>query len=199
MADPIDRDDFTEGRIWTGTVVRPTADLLTDGGYGDAARLRVDPDQTSFWQGLQYRTFREINIPNGATLVLRVNAAVNTVLYDVSLTLDAGAVRLRTMTGGTEGGAFSEALPIIRKNTMTDCPLIPAQNAITAGGTHAGGTDIDIIRLVAANATAQQSSVGSKAFDQRGVGPGVYYWVLTNIAPSGAATGVFSSFWEERP
>jgi hypothetical protein len=177
-------------------VATPPLFLLTNQG-GQYGRLRVDPDQTSFWEGKQYRTFREINIASGATLALRVNVAVNTVLYDVSLTLDAGAVRLRTVEGGTEGGTFSEALPIIRKNTMTDCPVIAAQNAIAAGGTLTGGVDIDVIRLVAANATAQQSSVGSKAFDQRGVAPGIYYWLLTNIGQS-AATGVFSSFWEER-
>ena len=30
------------------------------------------------------------------------------------------------------------------------------------------------------------------------VGPGTYYWVFTNFG-NGTATGVFSSFWEERP
>lgn len=178
------------------TVASPPLNLMTSKG-GQYARLRVDPDQTSFWEGLQYRTFREISIPQGTTAVFKVVTPVNTVLYDVSLTLDAGSVRLRTMTGGTEGGTFNTPLPILRKNTMTDAPVIPAQNIITTGGTHTGGTDIDIIRLVAANATAQQSSVGSKAYDQRGVGPGTYYWRLENIG-NGAATGIFSSFWEER-
>lgn len=193
-----DRDGLIQVDPELVTVASPPLDMLTDNG-GNYMRLRVDPDQTSFWQGTQYRTFREINIANAATEVLKIVVPVNTVLYDVSLTLDAGAIRLRTVSGGTEGGTFSTALPILRKNTMTDAPVIPAQNIITTGGTHTGGTDIDVIRLVVANATAQQTSVGSKAFDQRGVGPGTYYWKLQNIAASGAATGVFSSFWEERP
>ena len=178
------------------TVASPPLNLMTSKG-GQYARLRVDPDQTSFWEGLQYRTFREISIPQGTTSVFKVVVPVDTVLYDVSLTLDAGAIRLRTVAGGTEGGTFSTALPILRKNTMTDAPVILAQNIITTGGTHSGGADIDVIRLVAANATAQQSSVGSKAYDQRGVGPGTYYWKLENISNS-AATGVFTAFWEER-
>lgn len=178
-------------------VCTPPLMLMSDNG-GQYARLRVDPDQTSFSQGLQYRAFREINIATGTTAVIRANVGVNTVLYDVSLVLDAGAIRLRTTSGGTEGGSFSTVIPVLRKNTQTDAPNIASLNSVTTGGTHTGGADIDIIRLVTAGATAQQTSVGSKAFDQRGVGPGVYYWELQNISNS-AATGVFSSFWEERP
>lgn len=179
------------------TVLFPSK-LYTDGGFGAAARMRVDQDQTSFWQGLQYRSFREVNIPSGATEVIKVVAPVNTVLFDVSLTLDASAVRLRTVSGGTAGGTFGVTLPVLRKNNMTDCPVIPAQNSLFSGGTHSGGVDIDVIRLVVAGATAQQTSVGSKAYDQRGVSPGTYYWRLENIGNS-AATGVFSCWWEERP
>lgn len=136
------------------TVASPPLNLMTSQG-GQYARLRVDPDQTSFWEGLQYRTFREISIPQGTTAVFKVAVPVDTVLYDVSLTLDAGAIRLRTVAGGTEGGTFSTSLPILRKNTMTDAPNIPAHNAITTGGTQSGGTDIDVIRLVVAGSTAQ--------------------------------------------
>ena len=177
-------------------VASPPLVLMTDQG-GDYARLRVDLDQTSFWQGRQYRTFRELNIPTGATSVFKVVVPVNTVLFDVSLTLDAGAIRMRTVLGGTEAGTFGTPLPIIRENAMTDAPNIPAQNVVTTGGTHTGGTEIDVIRLVAAGATAQQTSVGSKAYDQRGIGPGSYYWKFENIS-NAAATGAFTSFWEER-
>lgn len=185
----------TAEQIAVDAELEEIARLYAEGG--PYARLRVDPDQTSFWEGLQYRTFREISIASGTTAVFKVVVPVDTVLYDVSLTLDAGAIRLRTVSGGTEGGTFSTPLPILRKNTMTDAPNIPAQNAITTGGTHTDGTDIDVIRLVVAGATAQQSSIGSKAYDQRGVGPGTYYWKLENISNS-TATGVFSAFWEER-
>lgn len=179
-------------------VAHPPLVLMTNRG-GDYARLRVDPDQTSFWEGKQYRTFYELNVPAGQSRVFKAVVGVNTVLFDVSLVLDSGSVRLRTVAGGTEGGSFSEALPIIRKNTMTDCPVVSSSNVLTTGGTLnlSGAIDIDRIRLVAANATAQQSSVGSKNFDQRGVAPGTYYWNLENFG-SGAATGVFSGFWEER-
>ena len=49
------------------------------------------------------------------------------------------------------------------------------------------------MRVVAANATAQQSSVGTKQFDQRGVGVATYYWRIENFG-SGTATGTFSGW-----
>lgn len=53
------------------TVASPPLNLMTSKG-GPYARLRVDPDQTSFWGGLQYRTFSEISIPQGTTAVFKV-------------------------------------------------------------------------------------------------------------------------------
>ena len=169
-------------------------------------RFRVDVAQTGFFEGREFRTFKELNIAAGATLVMRVTVPVNTILQNVSMTLDAGSVKLRTVSGGTPAGTFSESLPIIPKNTMTGgkfpaptLPLYAAQNSVASGGTSiTGGVDIDVIRIVVANASGQASSVGNAQDDYRGVGPGIYYWVFNNFG-SGAATGVFSSFWEERP
>lgn len=177
-------------------VASPPLSLLTDSG-GISQRLRVDPDQTSFWQGKQYRSFMELNISSGATQVIKNAVAVNTILYGLSVLLDSGSVRLSIVSGGTEGGSFSTTLPAIRKNTMTDAPNIPAANISTTGGTLTGGSVIGIERIVTANATAQRSTVGSSPFDQRGVAPGSYYWKLENIG-TGEATGTISFFWEER-
>lgn len=169
-------------------------------------RLRVDVAQTGFFEGREFRTFKELSIASGATLVMRIIVPVNTILQNVTLLLDAGSIKLRTVSGGTPTGTFAETLPIISKNTMTGgvfpappTPLYLAQNTITSGATAlTGGVDIDIIRLVVANASGQASSVGAAVDDSRGVGPGTYYWVFNNFG-SGTATGVFSSFWEERP
>lgn len=168
-------------------------------------RFRVDVAQTGFFEGREFRTFKELSIASGATLVMRITVPVNTILQNVRLSLDAGSVKLRTVVGGTPTGTFSEALPIIPKNTMTGgvfpappVPLYLAQNIIESGATAlTGGVDIDILRLVVANASGQASSIGAAADDSRGVGPGTYYWIFNNFG-QGTATGVFSSFWEER-
>lgn len=180
-------------------------DLLT-ADDPDYRRFRVDVGQTGFFIGREFRTFREISIVAGATLVMRITVPVNTILQHVGLVLDAGSIKLRTVAGGTPSGTFNDQLPIIPKNNMTGgvfpappLPLYAAQNTVTSGGTGlTGGTDIDVLRLVVAGASGQASTVGGNQDDARGVGPGTYYWVFNNFG-NGTATGVFSSFWEERP
>ena len=53
-------------------------------------------------------------------------------------------------------------------------------------------------RARTANANAHASSVGGGISDERGIAAGTYYFVMTNLG-SGAASGVFSARWEERP
>ena len=181
------------------------SDLLTSSRY-KYRRIRVDLAQTGFFEGREFLTFKELYIPRNQTVMMRINVPVNTILQSVGITLVAGSVKLRTVSGGTPVGSFASNLPIIPKNTMTGTefpappmPLYVAQNTINYGATGlTGGVDIDVIRLVVANASGQASSVGSVQDDSRGVGPGTYYWVLQNFG-SGSATGVFSSFFEERP
>lgn len=181
------------------------ADLLTS-QREKYRRARVDIGQTGFFEGREFRTFREISIASGATLVIRIAVPVNTILQNVRLSLDAGSIKLRTVSGGEPIGTFGVTLPIIPKNTMTGgqfpappLPLYLAQNVIESGATAlTGGVDIDVLRIVVANASGQAQSVGAVVDDSRGVGPGTYYWVFTNFG-TGTATGVFSSFWEERP
>lgn len=162
-------------------------------------RVKVDPGQTSFHDGREFRTFYEFSIPAATSVYIQANVAVDTILYDVSVVLDAGSLRLTSYAGATGVGTFSTDLPVLAKNNMSirSTPIYTPQNTVRTGGTGVtGGVIIDTIRVVAANATAQQTSVGSKAFDQRGVGVGTYYWRLENFG-SGAATGIFSGWWAE--
>jgi hypothetical protein len=174
-------------------------DLYTSDNEG-FRRLRVDAGQTSFFEGREARTFKELNVAAAATYVIKAVVPLNIILFDLTVVLDDGGLRVTTLVGGTEGGTFSETLPILNKNNMTSrpTPFYTPQVILTAGGTHTGGTSLDIVRVVAATATAQRSSVGSGAFDERGVLAGTYYFRLENISSS-AATGTFSAWWEERP
>lgn len=123
------------------------------------------------------------------------------ILLGLDLEADDGWVRLATVVGGTEGGTFSETLPIFNRNNMVVGPdretLVASTTLITAGGTHTGGTELDAIRLRTANATGAASSVGMGSGDERGVAPNTYYFKFTNLG-SGTATGVFRVRWEER-
>ena len=192
--------DMRDGTWSERTVAHPPFDLLTDGGDGPNRRLRVDIGQTGFFAGREFRTFREFSIAAGQTLVLKIVVPINAILSEQSVELDAGSIRITNASGGTPGGSFAETLPIIGKNNMSErpLPLYTPQIVFTAGGTHTGGFIFDIHRVVAATATAQQSTVGNIIGDERGVAAGTYYVRYENFG-SGTATGTLWFFWEERP
>jgi hypothetical protein len=181
-------------------IAHPPFDLLTDGGDGPSRRLRVDIGQTGFFAGKEFRTFREFNIAAGQTLVLRITVPINVILSSQGLELDDGSLRITNAAGGTPGGTFSETLPVIGKNNMSDrpSPFYTPTVVFAEGGTHTGGTVFDIHRVVAASATAQRSTVGNVVGDERGVAANTYYVRYENIG-SGAATGTLWFIWEERP
>ena len=164
-------------------------------------RLRVDTSQTSLFTGHQFRTFKELSIGAGATYLIKVNVPVDTILWNVSLTVDAGSIKLSTYAGGTPSVTPDDVIPVIPKNTMSSRPepFYVAQNTLVGeAATLTGGTVIDVARVVTAGATAQQITVGLSQFGERGVGIGEYFWVFSNFGNNGA-TGVFSAYWEERP
>lgn len=163
-------------------------------------RLRVDVAQTGFFEGREFRTFREFSIPSGSNLVIRANAAVDTILHELTVTVDEGSLRVTTLVGGTPDGAFGEALPVLPKNNMTERPepIYTSVNTLQAGGSLTGGTALDVIRVVSSTATSQRTTVGGAVSSERGVAVGTYYFKLENIS-SGDCTGVFSGWWEERP
>lgn len=174
-------------------------------GFG---RVRVDVAQTSFFEGREFRTFKELNVAAGATYVIKAVVPLNIILFGLEVNLDSGFLRLGTYAGGTEGGTFSETLPIFGANNMSggndhrndyNGGIYAAQTVLTAGGTHTGGTELDVIRLKVAGISQQASSVGSGATDERGVGTNTYYFRLLNLSGSDAITGTFSARWEERP
>ena len=171
-------------------------------------RLRVDTAQTSFFEGREFRTFKELNIAVGATYVVKAVVPLNIILFGLEVNIEAGTLRLGTYVGGTEGGTFSETLPIFNTNNMSggvnrrrsySGALYTPQTLLTAGGTHTGGTELDVIRLKAANVTAQSQSVGNSPQDERGVAANTYYFRLLNSSGTDAVVGTFKARFEERP
>lgn len=168
--------------------------------------MGFDLDGYLFAQGRQFRTYKEFSsesgggIPEGSTYVLRAIVPTNIILTGLELALDNGFIRLRTVAGGAGGGVFAEALPILPRNTMTDVPtpIYQSQINLTAGGTHTGaGTQLDVLRVKVENSIGAASTVGGFQSDERGIGPGTYYFLFTNIG-TGVAEGVFHAQWTER-
>lgn len=180
------------------TAVEFPHDTMTSDREG-FRRLRVDIGQTAFFVGKEGRTFKELNIPQGGRYVVEITLPVDVILFDLSISIDAGSVRLLTIAGGTSTGTFGEILPIIPKNTMSSRqqPFYVLQTQLKDGGDVTGGTVIDVARVVTSGATAKQSTVGGSVSSERGVGAGTYHWVFENISNS-TVTGMFSCYWEER-
>lgn len=164
-------------------------------------RLRVDIGQTGFFDGREFRSFKELSIPQGGSVVVRYTAVKEFILFNQELEVDAGAVRMTAYAGATATGTFTEPLPIVGKNRMLERPqpYYTAANSIDASttATLSGGSAVEIVRVVAANSNAQQQSVGGGVDSERGLPAGVYYVKFENISNS-TATGVYSLFWEER-
>lgn len=173
------------------------AGLLT---LGDApnSRIRVDVAQTGFFDGREMRTFKRISLAAGATLVVRAVVPINVILFRLAIEMVDGWADIETRSGGTAGGTFAETLPIFKRNNMSTAPVYTPQVVLTAGGTHTGGTVLDVIAARSSGATAQAASVGNATPDERGIGAGTYYFVVTNPGSS-TATGVWRAWWEERP
>lgn len=169
-------------------------DLFTDGGDGESRRLRVDPAQTGFFAGREFRTFFEFT----GSEVVKANVPLDVILFSLEVTLLDGEVSVETVVGGTEGGTFDTSLPVIGRNNMASrpTPFYEAQVTLDAGGTHTGGTVLDILLNKTANNANFASSVGSASGDERGIASGTYYF---RINTTGQTSGVLKARWEERP
>lgn len=184
----VDRGDGTHAER---VEAYPPAKLMTDGD-GEHARLRVDVGQTNFWSGKQFRTFQKVTIPSPGAVTIRATVGVNIVLYETSFHTEDSSIEVQLKVGGTADGPWT-SMPVLRKNTMTTAPVITSQVTMDYDGAHTGGTTIDLFRVTAGNKEASVSGDDK----ERGVGPGTYYYVITNTGNQ-TATVVFSGWWEER-
>lgn len=178
-------------------VAHPPFDLLTDGGDGPNRRLRVDVAQTGFFAGREFRTWKELSLTLGQTYVVKAVVPKDIILFSNVLQLLTGEVKMYTSFGGTEGGSYSETLPILPRNTMSErpTPFYTPEVILTAGGTLTGETNIDLVWVKTADNSNFSGNVGGSLGEERGVAANTYHFKLTAIA---AATGVWSAWWEER-
>lgn len=176
-------------------------DLITGTGATPKPRLRVDVAQTSFFEGREFRSYLDFSIPANTTLVTKFVSPIDFVLNNQTLSINSGNIRLAIYTGGTEGGSFT-ALPVIGRNRMSERPTpfyVPLVT-VFSGGTHTGGTEVDVLRAVSdqAGSTIQSVNVGFAEGDERGLPAGTYYARIQNLDANDASVGIYSIAWEER-
>lgn len=182
-------------------IAHPPFDLLTDGGDGPNRRLRVDVGQTGFFAGREFRTFLRLNIPASGTIYVRAIVPINIILFGLDVTIVSGQLDLETRVGGTPSGTWGAPIPIFNRNNMTEVPPpIPVSVvSLHTGGTHSGGTVLDVVVVKASNDTPKGTSVGENPGDERGVAANTYYFKLQNLDAGNPVVGVFKARYEERP
>ena len=190
----IDRGDGTHAER---VEAYPPKVLMTDSD-GAYARLRVDVGQTGFFAGREARTFYEFNIASGTTQVIKVISPTDTVLQQLSIDLYLSEIRLELVIGGTEAGTFATPLPIFKTNTMSSASSYVPQVTMNLGGTHTGGTIVDLIQTITDTNANKAQPAGASEDSPQGFSAGTFYIRLINT-DGAAATGIFRARWEERP
>ena len=190
----VDRGDGTHAER---VEAYPPAKLMTDGD-GDYARVRVDVGQTGFFAGREARTFYEFTIASGASQVIKVVAPINTIIQMFSVELELAEIRVELVVGGTEGGTFNTPLPILKTNTMTTQSGYMPQVTMNMGGTHTGGTVVDLLTAVSGSNAQKSVSSGATENLPQGFSAGTFYIRLINT-DGNTAQGIFRARWEERP
>lgn len=174
------------------------AELFTGTGLNPKPRFRVEVGEHTFWQGQSFRAFYEFSIAQGATQVIRVTTTVNVEVSSQRMLLDTGSVRLSAAAGGTPGGVWTPVAGVFPANQMTGTPAYAQTTTLDTGGTHTGGTERDVLRLVTNLQGNSANSIGGTTGSTRGIAPAVYYVRLQNIGTI-TATGVYYLDWSERP
>ena len=190
-------------------------ELITGTGLDPRPRMRVDPAQTSFFEGREFRAFYEMaSIAAGSSVQFRFIAPLDFVLQKQAAFLRSGDFRLEIysavnpITGAatpiTPSGTWTQLPTILGKNRMSDRPLYSGvpyvrQCNIETGGTFTGGSLVDIVLLSALPNGNQIQTVGQTDTDQRGLPATTFYGKFVSV--TGAAsplTGVYYLEWEER-
>lgn len=177
--------------------------LLTGTPGTAEQRLQVDEGQTGFFERRMFRTYVELNIPTaGPSVQLRFTAPINFILWEQTLQLDQGALRLEVFTGATSTGVWTP-LPVIGQNRMTEAPLYNPQCVPETGGNFTGGVPVDLLRIRTAAINNQATNVGDTAASERGLPGTVFHARLSTLAGglpvNDTAQGTFRIRWEERP
>jgi hypothetical protein len=175
----------------------PPKVLMTDDD-GEWARLRVDVGQTGFFAGREFRTFYEFSIPTGTTQVIKVVAPIDTIVQTFGAELDLASLRVELRYGGTEGGTFNTQLPSFKANSMSTASSYAGQVTMAVGGTHTGGTVVDLLTLISGANVNKALSISATEELPQGFPAGTYYIKLINT-DGATATGIFRARWEERP
>ncbi len=164
----------------------------------ETRRIKVSEGDTCFYEGRQFYTFKEFDIPNNSSETIKVVAQGDTIVQQFGASLLIGGLRIELVVGGTEQSAFTGSLPTLQANNTSIAPDRDATVSFDNGGDHTGGDVVDLILMDAGSDRGNRQPTQSNATEDLllGFAAGTFYIRLTNTGNEDCQ-GVFRARWEE--
>ena len=164
--------------------------------HGLHGRIFVDTGSVDPTDNRQYFMFHEFSVASAGTEVVKVVIAGDTVMNAFSIKLMAGKGKVEIVAGGTEGGSFSQVVPIFPSNGMSTAAPRVSTTTMTSGGTLTGGTTMDLFLVNTGDNVNQSSGVTVGEDFAIGFPAGTYYIRITNTDNS-TTSGLVKALWTE--
>ena len=161
--------------------------------HGHHGRMLVDSGGVDALSNRQYFMFHEFSVAQDAVTAVKVVPTGDVIMRVFDIKIMSGSARVEIVAGGTEGTAFTNAVPIFPINNMSTAAPRTATTTMNNGGSVTGGTTMDLF-LVDLSNQASGTNVG-EGFSI-GFPAGTYYIRITNTDNS-TITGIVKALWEE--
>lgn len=164
--------------------------------HGLHGRIFVDAGNISPPDNKHYFMFHEYSVSSNGTEVVKVVITGDTVMESFIIKVMAGTARVEIVSGGTEGGTFSQSVPVFPTNTMSTAAPRASTTTVQSGGTVTGGTTLDLFLVNTGDNAHQSVGVSVGETFQIGFPAGTYYIRVTNTDNS-ASSGLIKALWHE--
>jgi hypothetical protein len=181
---------------------------------GDLGRnlpiVNSDPANLAFYDGRQFHSYLELNIPASTTQVIRLITPIDIIITWFEFAIELGLLRAALIGGGQDSGVFGTPLSIhsgnqmslgVNRRIVTINPNAGYEHqvALATGGGVTGGTEADLVRLKAGSNVNRTTSVINNPMYIQGLAASTYHFKFQNLDAVDAVIGVFKFEWEERP
>lgn len=157
--------------------------------------LLVQLHSLGFFEGRQFRAYREFNLAANAVVTMRVVATTPFMLTWQSLQLIAGDARGVIVVGATPTGTWA-ALPTVNPKYRIGMSPVSAQSLDVLTGTLAGGSEREVLLCAASTGGSVKSGLGATDLAApRGLPAGTYYITIT--AGANGCVGIYAIEWED--
>lgn len=176
------------------------SDMLTS-DQAEVRRLQVDVSQTGFWDGREFRIFKELVVgatPFVARLIIP-SSIKGIILQHVSLSCYQGGIHFKAWRAGTPGGSWV-AETIFPNNLIPDVPGYVGAVTVESGGTLTSPSIQSDSVVAFANETGKSSTTTATSITgERGLSPATYYLEFSRVpGVSVDSLGIFQAVYEER-